>query len=118
MSTNDQQLIVLSPDKLQEYIKTAVRDVLGPLLDREKRNFLTQSEVRKLTGHHNDKLNALVDTGVLKRGGGRRNYRYEAADVYAYLRGEKDFKQGQRIPETAKKKNVTKIVRGGERIYR
>lgn len=118
MSTNDQNIIVVSPEKLQECIKSAFKDLLGPLLNREEREFLTQNEVKEMTGHHNDKLSALVEAGVLRRGGGKRNYKYVAADVYAYLRGDKEYKRNQRIPSNSKKNTITKVVRAGERIYR
>lgn len=114
----DHPYIILNPEQFDNRIKSIIKEVMGPLLNREEREFLTQNEVKQMTGHHNDKLSALVEAGVLRRGGGKRNYKYAAADVYAYLRGDKEYKRNQRIPSNSKKNTITKVVRAGERIYR
>lgn len=117
MPTPEQPFIILTPNQLQDCIKQAVKEVLGPILDKEEREFLTHKEVRELTGHTSPKLSNLVQSGVLRRGGGRGNYRYVAKDVYSYLSGEAAIKPGQRI-QSKPEKPVTRLPRSSARVFR
>lgn len=97
MNIPGQQIIVLTPEQLQDHIKQAIKDVMAPIIDQHNKSFLTHKEVEKLTGHRSQKITTLVETGVLKRGGGRGNYRYVAKNVYDYLSGNGAIKQIPKI---------------------